>query len=146
MLHGADQNTPAEAVWNHSRVVATRQDIRERPGACIGVCTGRPLVIESGQGEGRTLQGILGKVSQRDGRKGSAMDYTRGPRDHQGLPRHCHGKDHHKHYNPNADRFSQILGKEDRNCAGDYQLVRCSSHTRCGLGQEQKGRDRICLG
>ena len=61
----ADQNTPAEALWNHSRVVATRQDIRERPGACIGVCTGRPLVIESGQGEGSTLQGILGKGTGR---------------------------------------------------------------------------------
>jgi hypothetical protein len=45
--------------------VATRQDIRDRPGACIGVCTGRPLVIESGQGEGRTLQGIFGKGTGR---------------------------------------------------------------------------------
>ena len=36
-----------------------------RPGACIGVCTGRPLVTESGQGEGTTLQGILGKGTGR---------------------------------------------------------------------------------
>jgi hypothetical protein len=70
------------------------------------------------------------------------MYYTRDPSDHQGLPRHCRGKDRQKHYNPNTDRPSQILGKEDRNCAGDYQAVWCSSHTRSGLGQEQKGRDR----
>jgi hypothetical protein len=65
MLHGADQDNHAEALWNHSRVVAQRQDVRDRPGACIGVCTGRPLVIESGQGEGSTLQGILGKGTWR---------------------------------------------------------------------------------
>ncbi len=38
----------------------------------------------------------------------------------------------------NADRPSQILGKENRNCAGDYQALWCSSYTRSGLGQEQR--------
>ncbi len=65
-----------------------------------------------------------------------------GPSDHQGLPRHCHGKDHHKHYNPNADRFSQILGKEDRNCAGDY--LRCENRSSNRPAGRETGMEMPC--
>jgi hypothetical protein len=71
MLHGADQNTPTEALrvskhpGGNFDGCGAPSGRRDRLGACIDVCTGHPLVIESGQGEGSTLQGILGKGTGR---------------------------------------------------------------------------------
>ncbi len=48
--------------------------------------------------------------------------------------------------NTNRDRPQQVFGKESCKCAGDDQGERVARHFSLDLGQEQKGRDRFCLG
>jgi hypothetical protein len=48
--------------------------------------------------------------------------------------------------NPHSNRPQYVFGKEDYKCVGVHKAGWSPSHTRSGLGQEQKRRDLLCLG